>query len=50
MKKFIAVILALVSVLSLAACGETKAPEDPTVTPAKPTGNFVFTEENYPKI
>ncbi len=50
MKKLISVILALASVLSLAACGETKTPEDPTVTPANPTGNFVFTEENYPKM
>ncbi len=49
MKKLIAIILALVSVLSLAACSDSKSPENPIdVTPAKPTGNFTFTEENYP--
>ncbi len=55
MKKISAIILALVSLLSLAACG-TKEPNEETtaapveVTPATPTGNFVFTEENYPRM
>ncbi len=53
-KRVLALTLAAASLLSFAACSggqsETETTTKEEIVTAKPTGNFTFTQENYPKM